>query len=143
MFDLQHIHPMVVHFPIALILVGFLADFVFLLYRKEACLHKTGFYLMFLGALAALVAFLTGEFLTSHPEEGEIMGVFKQHEIGAWITLISILIGIILRITLQVAGKMETSLRWAVLAVYFIAFGAVSFTGYIGGSMVYNFMVGL
>ena len=30
MFDTSHLHPMIVHFPIALITVGFIADVVFL-----------------------------------------------------------------------------------------------------------------
>jgi hypothetical protein len=53
MFNSAHFHPMIVHFPVALILVGFLADVVFLFLKKELCLSKMGLYLMVLGTLKA------------------------------------------------------------------------------------------
>ena len=39
---------MIVHFPIALIIVGFFAEVVSLFFKSEKCLSKTGFYLMIL-----------------------------------------------------------------------------------------------
>ena len=143
MFNPSHFHPVIVHFPIALILTGFLADVIFLLYKKEICLLKAGFYLMILGALGAVAAFLTGMFLTSHPSEGEIMSIFEKHETGAWITLVTICIGVLLRIYLAVTKKEQTSLKWIVFALYCAAFGAVAVTGHLGGYMVYNYMIGL
>jgi uncharacterized membrane protein len=88
MFNPATLHPMVVHFPIALILAGILADVAFMVCKKEICFSKAGLYLMILGTLGAAAAFLSGEFLTSHPEEGEIMAIFEKHETGAWVTLI-------------------------------------------------------
>ena len=107
------------------------------------CLLKAGFYLMILGALGAVAAFLTGMFLTSHPSEGEIMSIFEKHETGAWITLVTICIGVLLRIYLAVTKKEQTSLKWIVFALYCAAFGAVAVTGHLGGYMVYNYMIGL
>jgi uncharacterized membrane protein len=143
MFNPGNLHPMVVHFPIALILAGILADVAFMICKKEICFSKAGLYLMILGTLGAAAAFLSGEFLTSHPEEGEIMTVFEKHETGAWVTLIVMLIGSALRIYLVSAKKEETSLKWAVFALFLVGAAAVSYTGFFGGSMVYEFMVGL
>jgi uncharacterized membrane protein len=56
MINSTHFHPMIVHFPIALITIGFTADVVSLFIRNEKCLSKTGFYLMVTGALAAIAA---------------------------------------------------------------------------------------
>jgi uncharacterized membrane protein len=43
MFATSHLHPMLVHFPIALILIGFLAELAFLVIKKEVCLTKKTF----------------------------------------------------------------------------------------------------
>lgn len=143
MFNPATLHPMVVHFPIALILAGILADVAFMVCKKEICFSKAGLYLMILGTLGAAAAFLSGEFLTSHPEEGEIMAIFEKHETGAWVTLIVMLIGSALRIYLVSSKKEETSLKWVVFALFLVGAAAVSYTGFFGGSMVYEYMVGL
>ena len=47
MFNTSHLHPLLVHFPIALVMFGFLAEAASLLFKKEAWLSKAGFYLVF------------------------------------------------------------------------------------------------
>ena len=134
---------MVVHFPIALILAGFLADVAYLIWKKEICLSKAGFWLMILGTLGALAAVLTGVFFTGHPDEGEVAQIFEKHETGAWTTLIVMSVALALRFYLVATKRESSSLRWVVFALYLVAFGAVSFTGFLGGYMVYSFMIGL
>ena len=53
------IHPMVVHFPIALLLASLLFDLIALRWRGQEC-RATSLSLLALGVLAALVALLTG-----------------------------------------------------------------------------------
>jgi len=134
---------MVVHFPIALILVGFLADILSLFFKKEKCLSKTGYYLMVLGAIGAAVAWTTGQLFTGHPDEGEIASIFEKHETGALITTIIMLIGSILRVYLVIKKKEETQLKWLVFTIYFLGFSAVAFTAFMGGKIVYEYMLSL
>jgi uncharacterized membrane protein len=134
---------MIVHFPIALIIIGFFADVVSLFYKKEKCLSRTGFYLMVLGALAAIAAWTTGQLFTYEPTQGQIVDVFKRHETGALITMILMVIGSAFRIWLVVQKKEETRLKWVAFGLYFLSFAAVSFTGFMGGTMVYKFMMAL
>jgi uncharacterized membrane protein len=134
---------MIVHFPIALITVGFIAEVVSLFFKSEKCLSRTGFYLMILGSLAAIAGWASGHLFTEEPTQGEILKVFHSHETGALITMILILIGTIFRIWLIVKKKEETQLKWIAFGFYLLAFAAVTFTGYMGGTMVYNFMIGL
>jgi uncharacterized membrane protein len=141
MFNTAHIHPMIVHFPVALITVGFLAEVVSLFFKSEKCLSKTGFYLMVLGALAAIVAWTTGQLFTSEPAQGEIVRVFEKHETGALTTMILMIIGSAFRIWLVLQKKEETQLKWVAFGFYFLAFAAVTFTGFMGGTMVYNYMM--
>ena len=143
MFNTDHLHPMLVHFPIALITVGFVAEVVSLFFKSEKCLSKTGFYLMILGTLGAIVAWSTGQLFTGEPTQGAILKVFQKHETGALITMALMIAGSIFRIWLVVRKKEETPLKWIAFGFYFLAFIAVTFTGYMGGTMVYDFMIGL
>src|SRR5665811_1896335 len=102
MFNTDHLHPMIVHFPIALITVGFIAEVVSLFFKTEKCLSKTGFYLMILGSLAAIAAWGSGQLFPEEPTQGEIVKVFLNHETGALVTMIFILIGTLFRIWLVV-----------------------------------------
>ena len=142
MFNVTHLHPMVVHFPIAIIIVGFAADFLGLFIKKELWLPKAGFYLMLLGLLAALVAFGTGYFFTSELE-GEPGIVRHRHEVFAILTLISISLSAIFRIVLVVLRKEGSGLKYISLGLYFLAFSFVSITGYIGGSLVMDYLIGM
>ena len=134
---------MIVHFPIALITAGFLAEVFSLFFKSEKCLSKTGFYLMLLGVLSAIVAWATGQLFTSEPVQGEIVRVFERHETGALITMILMIIGTTFRIWLVLQKREETQLRWIAFVFYLLAFASVTYTGFMGGIMVYNFMMSL
>ncbi len=45
MFDTSHLHPMIVHFPIALLIIGFLFDLAGVISKKDF-FNKAGFYLL-------------------------------------------------------------------------------------------------
>ena len=143
MFDTTHLHPMIVHFPVALITVGFLAEVVSLFFKSEKCLSKTGFYLMILGALSAVAAWSTGQLFTNEPTQGAIVEIFENHETAALITMLLMITGALFRIYLVVKKKEETPLKWIAFGIYCLAFAAVTFTGYMGGTMVYNYMMSL
>lgn len=143
MLNTSHLHPMIVHFPVALITVGFAAEVVSLFFRHEKCLSKTGFYLMILGTIAAIAAWSTGQLFTTEPTQGEIVRVFEKHETGALITMILMIIGSVFRIWLFIQKKEETGLKWIAFSLYLLGFTAVTFTGFMGGTMVYNFMMAL
>jgi uncharacterized membrane protein len=134
---------MIVHFPIALIYVGFLAEVVSLFFKSEKCLSKTGFYLLILGALSAFVAWSSGQLFTSEPTQGAIVEIFGKHKTGALITMLLIISAAAFRIFLLVRKMEETSLKWIAFALYFLAFGAVTYTGLMGGTMVYDYMMAL
>jgi uncharacterized membrane protein len=143
MITTGHLHPMVVHFPIALIIVGFLADVIYLFFKKEKCLSKAGFYLMILGTLAAWAAFATGHLFTSEPTEGDMVKIFARHETGALITILIMLAGSVLRLYMVIYKREGSYLKWLVFTLYCLGTVAVSFTGFMGGTMVYNYMMGL
>ena len=138
-----HLHPMIVHFPIALILAGFLADLLFIIFPREKAFQKTGLYLMILGTLGAIGGYLTGQFFTSHPTDGAIVDIFERHEILALSTLVVITVGTLLRIIFLVLKKDKPLFRWTVFGFYLAGAVLVSLTGLIGGIMVMDYMMGL
>jgi uncharacterized membrane protein len=142
MINTDHLHPLIVHFPIAIIIVGFAAEVVSLFFRKEKCLSKTGFYLMVIGSLAAIAAWSTGHLFTEEPSQGEILSVYEKHATGGLITMILIVVGTMFRIWLVIKKKEDSSMKWIAFGFYLLAFAAVSFTGFMGGKMVYDFMIG-
>jgi uncharacterized membrane protein len=142
MFDLNHFHPMIVHFPIALIVVGFLFELLYLLFKKELCLTKAGFYLMVLGTLGAISAFLTGELFTTELT-GNAGQVQETHELFAIITMITMCIATLIRIYLFANKKETTILKWIVFSLYTVGAMMVGITGFFGGSLVYNYLIGL
>lgn len=91
MFTLSHIHPMLVHFPIALTAVGFLFEFLYLFFKNEVWLIKAGYWLLLLGTLSALVTWLSGVLFTADME-GMAGNIREHHEIWATVTLILLIV---------------------------------------------------
>jgi len=140
MFSTTHLHPMLVHFPIALVVVGFLAELAALYFKKEVCLTKLGFYLLLLGTLAAFAALLTGVLFT-----GEMTGAAGEiqeiHELFAWITLGTLTITSLLRLALQTKIKENKNFVKLAFVFYAVAAVSVSITGFYGGTLVFNYMM--
>ena len=142
MFDSGHLHPMVVHFPIALISVGFLFDVVSVFNSKQPCLSRAGFWLEILGMAGAVVAFGTGYFFTT-PMEGEAGLMHEKHELFATVALVSIIIATLFRIVAIYLDKQTAGVRYTALGLFFISFIFISITGYLGGTLVLEYMIGL
>lgn len=140
--DTSHIHPMLVHFPVALILLGLAVDFYFLfISRKDRCLSKFGFILMILGTLGAVAAFYSGEYFTE-----ELTGLAhemkEQHEVYAKITMYTMIAASVLRI--YYIWRAPKSVAWPYLIFLLLTVAAVfvGITGFTGGSLVYNVLLG-
>ena len=142
MLSSSHFHPMLVHFPIALITVGFLFDLLALGFKKELWMSKTGYWLEIIGMAGTVFAFGSGYFFTS-PMEGEAGIMRDKHEFYATVTLIAIVVATLFRIVTDYLNKATASTKFLSLALFFISFVFVSITGYLGGTLVIDFMIGL
>ena len=130
---------MLVHFPIAIVTIGFLFELVALVIKKEIYLGKMSFYLLLLGTFFALVAVLTGTFFTTDLT-GAAAEVQSTHETFAFLTLGLLIITSLLRIIL-LAKPGNNILKWFSFIFYLFAALSVSATGFFGGSLVYNYML--
>ena len=137
-----HFHPMLVHFPIALVVFGFMAELAGLYFKKEVCLSKIGFYLLIFGTLAAVAAWLTGTIFTSEMA-GAAGEIRETHELFAWITLGTLLAAAAIRIFIQSKNEENTKLKWIAFVLYGLAAISVSITGFFGGTLVFNYMMSL
>jgi len=142
MFSTSHLHPLLVHFPIALVIFGFLAELAFLFFKKETSLSKMGYYLLIVGTLAAILAWLTGNFFTSEMD-GAAGKIRETHELFATITLGFLLVTSVLRTALLILKNENPTLKIISFLFYGLAAVSVSITGYLGGTLVYNYMLGL
>ena len=133
---------MLVHFPIALVIFGFIAEVAFLFFKNESSLGKMGYYFLIVGTLAAIVTWLSGNLFTSEMD-GAAGKIRESHELFATITLVLLIATSIIRTALLILKNRNTKLRSLAFILYGIAAITVSITGYLGGSLVYNYMLGL
>lgn len=143
MFDLSHIHPMIVHFPIALLIVGFLFDVVGLITKKEF-FEKAGFYLMILGSVGVLAAYLSGENAGSGIEEaGALKTALENHEDAAFLAAILVSISFVFRVVIVYMKKYTGIIKYAATFLFLLAVLAIARTGYYGGELVYKHAAGV
>ncbi len=142
MISTSHFHPMLVHFPIALVTFGFIAELGYLFFKNEVWLSKSGFYLLISGTLLASVTLLTGLLFTDEMS-GAAGEIKEKHELFAWITLSVLIATSIIRIILTTQINQNMNIKRLAFALYCIAAISVSTSGFYGGMLVYNYMMPL
>lgn len=142
MFDTSHLHPMLVHFPIALVMFGFIIELASIIIKKELCLPKLSLYLLVTGTLATVVTWLSGVLFTSEMS-GAAGSVKESHELFAFITMCLLIATSIIRLMITLGKKENSTLKWISFILYGIAAITVSITGFFGGTLVYNYMMPL
>lgn len=136
---LSHIHPIIVHFPIALIIIATCYD-LFWVITKRRLSPKTGFWLWAIAFISAWIAIGTGP---EHDARGNT-NVFEYHEKLA--DLATILSFLVVAFRVFFIFKKKEILR-SLLVVYcllsLISTVAILSVGYFGGKMVYDQGVGV
>lgn len=139
---MQNIHPLLVHFPIALLPVGLALDLLGF-YLKRDSLRQAGWFCLLIGIMGAFGAAVSGivsEGVVGHNElSHNVMSVHKNT------TLISLGIFLLMFIWRTKSSKSIGKAAWK-LSVYsiigIIASGIMFYGGYQGGRLVYEFGVG-
>ncbi len=138
---MPNIHPLLVHFPIALIFAVIVIDFIGMLGKREGYL-RAGTVLTLLalaGALAALITGLLAEDSVWHSAAAD--ETIKRHEIVGFIYLGIVAALAIIR--LAAARKLSGRLGWWTLAGAVVAAGVVAVGGYLGGELVFRYGTGV
>ena len=143
MFETSHLHPMIVHFPIALLIVGFLFDAISLFTKKEF-FTTAGLYLIILGTLGAAAAFFTGLNAGSGiSETGSLKQALETHAGAAELALWIMAIAAVVRIILVIVKKYAGGFKYAALFLSLIGVLAIARTGYYGGELVFRHAAGV
>jgi len=140
MFTFDHLHPMVVHFPIAFILAGFLAELGYLFFTKNQMFLTAANWLLYIGAVGAIASYASGAFLTESMY-GAAGVTQSSHELFAEITVVLALLCSVLKIYLQAEGKENSRLKWIASSLYALTVVSVCITGYYGGLLVYGYLI--
>lgn len=141
MFSTSHFHPMLVHFPIALVTFGYIAELSSIFVKKELYLSKISLYLLVFGTLSAIVAYLTGQLFTADMS-GAAESVRGWHETFAGITMSLLIVTSSLRSYYCYKNDCN-KYKWVTFTLYSLATLTVTITGYLGGTLVYNYMMPL
>lgn len=143
MFDLSFIHPMIVHFPIALLIVGFLSDLLGLIIKKDF-FSRTGYYLLILGTVGVVAAYLSGssagEGIT---EAGTLKQALETHENAGELTLWIMVFAALFRIALVFTKNYKGVFQLIGLLIFFVGVLSIARTGYYGGELVFKHAAGV
>lgn len=137
-----HLHAMIIHFPIALLMVGFLAEIVALFIKKDL-FKQAAFYLLLLGALGAIAAYLTGGFAGEGIEEGPLKGPMELHKQAATATLWLAILAGLFQASMLYFKYNRVWVKWVGILLFTAVVGSVARTGYLGGKLVYNHGAGV
>ncbi len=143
---MPNVHPLIVHFPIALFLTGVGVDALGWL-LKQASLKWAGLVMVLLGALLAVPALATGLAIeeTIEAQIEHIPGAeeaLEAHEEVAIPTTATLLGAALLRLGLAVRPRLR-ALLGLYAAVALVGAGLLVITGYRGGELVYTYGAGV
>lgn len=136
------LHPLIAHFPIALLLVGVACDAIGIAMRRAFFLH-TGYLLFSLGALSAIPVALTGEQageLAQHIDR--IAADLDEHDtFGTAATLLAVALALV-RTQFTLKKRFIGMIRYVYLAFALVTAGLIAAAGYTGGHLVYRYGAG-
>ncbi len=141
---MAELHPPIVHFAIALTIIGVIFDILGFVLKKES-LKYAGFWAFIIGVIAVWGAMLSGE-AAEEVVEKFIEGtsaekVFEPHEeLGKILPWIFTGLGLF-RVYLYIKENSKLMIIYLILA--FIGIGLIGYQGKLGGKMVYEYGVGV
>ncbi|MDF1573484.1 MAG: hypothetical protein P1P82_17900 [Bacteroidales bacterium] len=120
MFTATHLHAMIVHFPVALVLVAFVSELIGLILKKEFY-SQASFYIIVLAGLGAIAAYISGDAAGDGMDGGSLQLALEAHEESATFTL---------WLTIAAAGAkivyyfVKKEMRWLKILAFTLLFAA-------------------
>lgn len=141
---LPPLHPMIVHFPIALILLSLLFDVVGRA-TDVGWWRKAAFAMLIFGVIGAFAAVKTGDLAEHHAEEqGNVPHeAIEAHEAAGIFTWWMGLIAVAARALETRPGVARGAISLVALVAHLMVAGGASVAGYRGGILVYDHGAGV
>ena len=134
-------HPMIVHFPIALLTLSVVVDLGALLAGRRSW-HRVAYALVIAGTLGAAAAVISGNDAAVPHRDSSLAEVVAEHEDFATVVLITFLATSLGRLPLFLRSRHGWPLNlWIVLAV--LGCGLLWLTSLHGGELVYEYGIGV
>ena len=135
------LHPILVHFPIALLFTSVLFD-VIANWRKKDSFREGALWLLMLGLAGGVAATIAGSWAEEAAEKAGIAeSLIEIHEILAFITIGIFGVLLIGRLFLKNQFTANTFVPYFLIAL--VGLGTLSATGYFGGDLVYEHGAGI
>jgi uncharacterized membrane protein len=134
-------HPIVIHFPLALLTTAAFLEIGAVLFRREE-LSRTGWWVQLLGTAGILVAVLTGivaENATKIPAQAA--AIMDMHEQLAFVSSSAFAALLLWRVAART--KIPGTSPWLYLLLYCGAVGLLIIVGWYGGQLVFRHGVGV
>ena len=132
-WSITEIHPLFVHFPIALFATGLFFDLLAEILQKEE-LEQVGFWSMLMGLVSSLFANMTG--LLAFLEEGSISDLPQfYHALLIWLAIIFFAALFWVRIKFQVDLRYSSMKRYLYFLGYILAVGILFYGAHLGAKV--------
>lgn len=142
MITAPHLHAMVIHFPIALLMAGFLSELITLISKNEF-FKQASFYLLLLGSIGAIVAYFSGSYAGDGMTDGILQKPIGMHQEAALVTLWLAILTTLLKTAMYYFDYQKTWLQWTSFLLFALLAGSVTRTGYLGGQLVFKHGAGI
>lgn len=137
---MESLHPLVVHFPIALLLTSLFIEALAWGLQKPHW-HRVSLWNLALGTLGAVAAVLTGRLAKGVAKHShEIYQIMNLHERLGYAVLV-VTLGVVF-IRLSRRDRLSSRFRWMAWVLLATACGLMVVSARLGGRLVYEFGVG-
>ena len=139
-FPMESVHPLVVHFPTALLMTALVLDGMAVLLKRPG-IHRIALWNLCLGTVGAAVAVLTG--LQAARIAKHSLAIHQVMELHRKLGIATLILGVLLvGWRLLKRDRLTSNVRVLMLLIMLAMAGTLAFGAHLGGRLVYEFGVG-
>ena len=132
-WTLDSIHPLFIHFPIALLSTGLIFDILSLIFNYEE-FETTGFLLLLIGAISCIFANVTG--ILAFLSMGSLSDVINfNHGILSLSTTLFFLVIVIIRIKFELDIQYNMTKKYFYIIIHIIAVMLLFYSSHMGAKI--------